>query len=140
MSSAAPARITPFYEVPKDLEDSELLSPEAAELQQGGKTFTGTVLVIQQWAPLMAYVEFITPSPSEIEFGDAHIKSTNIDIDISVAVIMSNGVRGVPSGNLEIGSDHKLDRATFHLPNCPGLFGGQDYQETITDGQKTTSL
>jgi len=139
MSKAAPARIEPFYEVPDDLEDSVLLQPESAELQQGDKTFKGTLRIIQQWVPLVSFVEFLTDSPSEIDFDDAQVKSSSLEANIKVVTKMNNGIQGYWSGSVEIGSDHKLDKVTFHLPNYPDLYGGQDYHDTITKGETTTS-
>lgn len=139
MSKAQPARIHPFYEVPDDLEDTVLLQPEDAELQQGDKTIKGRLRVIQQWLPLVSFIEFMTNSESEIEFGDAQVKSPSLEASVRVVTKMSDGVRGYWNGNVELGSDHKLDKVTFHLPNYPDLYGGQDYHDTVIEGETTKS-
>jgi len=140
MRSGAPPRIEPFYEVPKDLEDTDLVPLADAELTQDGKIFTGKLRVVQQWAPMFAYVEFLTPSASEIKAGEAHVESPKVTTKISVDVLMANGIRGSWSGGLDVGTSHKLDRVTFHLPNYPDLYGGQNYDETIENGDRQTSL
>ena len=140
MGKSAPARIEPFYEFPDDLENSVLFESESAELQQGDKTFKGKLRIIQKWVPLVSYAEFSTDSPSEIGFDDARVKASSLNASIRVVTKMSNGIEGYLNGSVEIGSDHKLDKVTFHLPNYPNLYGGHDYHDTITKGETTTSI
>jgi hypothetical protein len=140
MNNAAPARIEPFYPVPDDFGDSVLLQPESAELQQWDKTFKGTLRIVQRWFPLVCFAEFSTDSASEIAFDDAEVKSLSLKANIRIVTKMSNCVRGCWSGSAEIGSDHKLDRVRFQLPNYPDLYGDQDYHDTIIKGERTTSI
>lgn len=140
MSAPAPTRIQPFYEVPGDLRDTILLQREDAELRQGEKVIKGSLSLIQQWMPFVVFVEFSTNTSDEIEFGNAHVKSKSLDADIRVVTQMSDGVRGYCSGNVEVGSDHKLDRVTFHLPNYPDLEGKTVYDDESVHDEISTSI
>ncbi len=140
MSNASPPRIDPFYEVPDDGSNIILLESEEAELTQNGKTFKGTLRVVQQWSPMIAFVDFEKKGiKGEIKHGDASVSSSSIKTDIRVANILSDSIRGIWSGSIEVGSDHKLDRVTFHLPNYPDLFGGKKHSDELVIASVLTS-
>ena len=136
MSEATPDRIKPFYAVPEALAEEILFQSQTAELKQGGKVFKGRFQIIQVWATMSLRLVFWTGSAREITFGDVEVKAagTRWPIRFFVIGIAYDRIWGSMTEPIEIGTDHKLERVTFHLPNYPDLSTDAAFHDTITEG------
>ncbi len=139
-AAKAPVRLTPFYETPEPGKEILLVEEDDATLKQDGAELKGKLRVTQQWSPMGLYWEFEFPTQTNFEFGDAEIVAKSF---VASARIFSKGQRTVAGhieGQVVTGTDHKLSRVTFHLPDYPDLIGEQCFDDEITDGTRTTSI
>lgn len=131
-----PQRLTPVYETPKPGEETLLVEEEAA-LVQDDKRFEGTLKVFQAWAPMRLLWHFSAPSTIELRRGDVAVYSKSFNSKGRISVPGQNSALGELDGPVEAGTDHKLDRVTFHLSDYPELYGGHDYhEEVLVDGKR----
>ena len=136
----APVRLTPFYETPEPGKEILLVEEDDATLKQAGTEVKGRLRITQEWSPMGLYWEFEYPTPASFEFGDAEIAVKSF---VTSARIFSKGhqtVAGHIVREVVTGTDHKLSRVTFHLPDYPNLIGEKCFDDRIMDGTKTPSL
>lgn len=134
-----PDRIKPFYETPEPGKSLQLIK-EDATLKQDGTEVKGTVQITQVWLPMGLYWDFTGADFDAFNFGEVKLESKSFKAKGRLFSQGKHRVAGYIEGKIELGSDHKLDRVTFHLPNYPDLFGGKQYHDEITKDGKTTSL
>lgn len=140
MEKNLPDRIKPFYETPQPGEKILLLTEDEATLKQNSAVVKGTVKITQEWSPMGLFWEFIGVDFSAFNFGEVELESKSFKAKGRLFSQEKRRVAGYIEGKVELGSDHKLNRMTFHLPNYPDLFGGKQYHDEITKEGKTTSL
>lgn len=139
-TTKAPDRIKPFYETPEPGKEIELLKEDDATLRQNGTEVKGTVQITQEWSPMGLYWDFTGADFDAFGFGEVELEWKKVKAKGRLFSQGKHRVAGYIEGQVELGSDHKLDRVTFHLPNYPDLFGGVQYHDEITKDGKTTSL
>jgi hypothetical protein len=135
-----PDRIKPFYETPEPGKELQLLKEVDATLKQGDTEVKGTVQITQEWSPMGLYWEFTGADFDAFAFGEVELKRKKVKAKGRLFSKGQHRVAGYIEGKVELGSDHKIDRVTFHLPNYPDLFGGKQYHDEIIKDGKTTSL
>lgn len=134
-----PERLKPFYETPEPGIEIPLIE-EVATLKQGDSTAKGTVKITQEWSPMGLYWDFSGTTLDDFEFGEVDILSNSFT---ATGRLFSKGphrIAGYINGKVEIGTDHKLDRVTFHLADYPDITGRNVFFDEIQDGTTTTSL
>ncbi|MEZ6058411.1 MAG: hypothetical protein R3C01_17050 [Planctomycetaceae bacterium] len=138
-SKHAPDRIKPFYKTPKSSKELLLLVEDDARLRQGGIEVNGRVQITQEWSPMRLYWEFNGTHLEAFAFGEIELVWKNEKVKGRLSSQSEHQVAGYIEGKVELGSDHKLDRVTFHLPNYPNIIGGEQCHDEITKDGKTSS-
>jgi hypothetical protein len=136
----APDRITPFYETSEPGKKIPLIEEDGATLKQNDIEVKGKVQITQEWSPMGLYWDFEGSSLDGFGFGEVEIKSTSFIAKGRLFSIGQNRVAGYVQGTVELGSDHKLDRVTFHFPNYPEFIGNNDFNDEIASGTKKTII
>lgn len=135
-----PDRIKPFYETPEPGKEICLIQEDDATLKQNGTEINGTVQITLEWSPMGLYWDFEGADFEGFDFGEVELESKSFKAKGGLFKRGKNQVAGYIQGKVELGSDHKLDRVTFHLPNYPDFIGEDDFHDGITDGAKTASI
>lgn len=141
-----PIRIRPFFETP--IPDGEIvLIEEPGKLIPTNKDESvradGIVKVIQRWSPMRVQFEFngelYCSEDSEDDEQDKNWSYFGDEVDIQATSFSATGLVEAPSDDglagiidadeVIAGTDHKLDRVTFHIPNYPDPAGGRFVQD-----------
>lgn len=133
-----PDRIKPFYETPPG-EEIRLIEDADATLKQGNTTIDGKVTITQEWSPMGLYWGFTATPLGDFSFGSVEITSKSFSANGRLFSLGQSRVGGSIQGTVELGSEHKIDRVTFHLPNYPD-FVGNDFHDEISVCTKTTPI
>lgn len=139
-TTQAPDRIKPFYETPEPGKEIQLIKEDDATLKQNGTEVKGTVQITQEWSPMGLYWDFTGADFDAFGFGEVELESKSFKAKGRLFSQGKHRVAGYIEGKVELGSDHKIDRVTFHLPNYPDFIGKNDFHDEITDGTKKTSI
>lgn len=139
-TTKAPDRIKPFYETPEPGKGIELLKEDNATLKQNGTEVKGTVRITQEWSPMRLYWDFTRADFDAFDFGEVELEWKKVKAKGRLFSKGQHRVAGDIEGQVEVGSDHKLDRVTFHLPNYPDFTGENNFHDEITDGTKKTII
>ena len=132
-------RLKPFYETPKPGQKIQLIE-EDATLKQGDSKAKGTVTVTQEWSPMGLYWSFVPTNAESFKFEEVEIIATSFKASGVLFSFGPSRLIGFIKGKIEIGSDEKLDRVTFHLPNYPDFMGTNDFHDELTENGKTTNI
>ncbi|QDT48919.1 hypothetical protein Pan258_29660 [Symmachiella dynata] len=137
-----PDRIKPFYETLEPGQDFLLIDEDGATLKQGDNEVKGKVTITQEWSPMGLYWEFTGTDFDVFSIGEVEVelKSKSFKAKGRLFSQGKHSVAGYFEGKTEIGTDHKLNRVTFHLANYPDIFGGEQYHDKIIKDGTTTSL
>ena len=139
-------RISPFYET-KTPDEQITLIKESAEIvhpKRENLRALGTIEILQLWSPMRFRFRFI--GTIECESTDEDELPLGIDWDyfddeieirmkgLSLTGFVDGGSDGGLEGELAadeiiLGTDHKLDRVTFHIPNYRNPIGGRVVQD-----------
>jgi len=136
----APDRIVPFYETLEPGKEIQLIKEDDATLKQNGTEVKGSVQIIQEWSPMGLHWVFMGADFDAFGFGEVELESISFKAKGRLLSQGKHRVAGYIEGEVELGSNHKLDRVTFHLPNYPNFIGKNDFHDEITEGTKTTSI
>jgi len=139
-TTEAPDRIKPFYETTEPGKELQLLKEDDATLKQNGTEVKGTVQFTHEWSPMGLYWEFTGADFAAFGFGEVELEWKKVKAKGRLFSKGQHRVAGYIEGQVEVGSDHKLDRVTFHLPNYPDFIGKNDFHDEITDGTTKTTI
>jgi hypothetical protein len=139
-TSQAPDRIKPFYETSEPGKEIVLLEEDNVNLKQADTEVKGKVKITQVWSPMGLFWELIGSDFEALAFGEVELEWKKEQVKGRLISKGQHRVAGYIDGQVEIGSDHKLDRMTFHLPNYPDFIGKNDFLEEITDGSYKTRI
>jgi hypothetical protein len=117
-------RIKPFYEVNDLGASSTLYESPPCVLQQGEKQLPGHLKVIQDWGIIRVEFWFTSDSGPGLAFGNATVtfgRPSSSAIKLGVIGLAEDHVWGLLTAPIDVGSNHKLNRVTFHLPNFPDI-------------------
>jgi hypothetical protein len=134
-------RIKPFYDVRDTEETTRLFAANDATISQRDKQYKGRVEITQYWESMTTRIAFFFDdgqSP-EMQFGESSITAPGVrdPITLDIGVIADEAVRGFVTTPVELGTDHKLDRVTFHLPNLSNFDGAKHRVEDNRGGGGT---
>jgi hypothetical protein len=135
-----PERIKPFYYTPEPGQTIPLFEEGGATLTQGDLTKAGALTIAQEWSPMRLTWGFSSGDLAGLKFDEVEIVSKSLHASGRLLSKENGRVGGLVQGPVEIGSDHKLDRVTFHLHNYPDLFGGGDYDDCLIVGDTKTHI
>lgn len=139
MSTSTPDRIEPFYKTDHPDQEIPLLEYVEATIKQGQHTVTGKLSMTQEWSPMALKWRFADADMSNLTIGEVEIVSKSFK---AAGYIYSAGkhlVSGYVQGEVEVGTDHKLDVATFHLTNYPSFMSSQGFSEISAEGSSAES-
>lgn len=139
-TTQAPDRIKPFYETPEPGKEIQLIKDNDAILKQNGTEVKGTVQITQEWSPMGLYWDFTGVEFEAFGFGEVELESKSFKASGRLFSQSRDRVSGFIEGKVEVGSDHKIDRVTIHLPNYPDFISTNDFHDEITDGTTKTSI
>lgn len=131
-----PNRVQPFYQTPEPGMEV-FLTEEEATLRQGDKEASGILKITQEWAPTGLYWVVTGGSFDRFDLGNIEIQSKSFNAKGQLLSWGPTRVSGYILGHIEIGSDHKLDRVTFHLPNYPCFWDNMHREKRIECGRNT---
>ncbi|MCY2994354.1 MAG: hypothetical protein NTY19_41755 [Planctomycetota bacterium] len=135
-----PDRIKPVYETPEPGKEIRLIEEDQAVLKQGDAEVEGKVTITQEWSPMRLYWDFTGTNFDAFALGEVKLASKSFAARGRLFSQGKHRVSGYIEGTVEIGSGHKLDRLTFHLPDYPEFISNHDFHEEIKEDTRTTSI
>ena len=144
MIGPAPKRITPLFNFNPALERETLFRSDAATLQHNGVTHSGTVTINHYWESGVSRIEFCAPTlrMDEIKFAKATITApgTRFPIIFDIGGYGDGHIMTSIIDPVCIGTNHKLDRVTFHLPNFPDVTTHEMFHDVLFEQRKKTDI
>ena len=137
MSDTQPTRIEPFYQTPAPGHPLTLREEEAT-LEQGTLRATGKLALRQEWSPLGLFWNLASTNLPDFEFGDVQLFAESFSASGRVLLKGAGRLEGAIHDRVEIGTEHKLDRLTFHLPDYPDFMSRVVYEEEIAPGKSVS--
>lgn len=131
-----PTRIIPFYETSK----VSPLKDEHAILKLDGVETNGKIRLIQTWSPMSVWWEFTPDATTVFKHSEVEFTSPSIKGKGRIQSFNQTSAVGYLVGQAEIGTDYKIDRATFHLANYPDLNCHPPIEEVITNNGTATTI
>jgi hypothetical protein len=136
----APERITALFLVPPDLGIEQLFESSSATLAHGGKTHEGTVTIKHYWDANISRIDFRSDTilMNDITFKKATLtsKDTKFPITFDVAGGSDGNIMGTITDPICIGTNYKLNRVTFHVPNYPDVATEECFYDVLDEGGK----
>ncbi|QDU53128.1 hypothetical protein [Gimesia panareensis] len=140
-----PERIQPFYQMAFPGERITVIDKIDATIKQDLDplkpviVFEGKLSIFFDWSPSILYWEFDTIDKTNHEFynifqfGKVTLETDVITTDAVLSDAGVSRVAGGFTGHLELGSDHKIDKVIFHIPDYLYLHHpGKEYIEIDT--------
>jgi hypothetical protein len=140
----APRRIKPFYDVSKHCPTQVVYQSGKATLEFADQSHTGTLLIEHQWDIGATRIDFHSPTLhyDDISFCKAKVNVPGMafPIEFDIATYGDGTVGAWVVNPLCIGTDHPLERVTFHLHDYPNILTDTCYQELISIKGQATSV
>ncbi len=136
--ATAPNRLKPLYETPKPGSEI-LLIEEEATITQGRIEALGKVRIKQEWSPMRLNWDFQGTGLEDIVLGEVEISAKSFKATGRSFNRGKHRITGYLKSNVDVGTNHRLDRLTFHLPNYPNVSDGWEYRGEAEDGGITAN-
>jgi hypothetical protein len=136
MPATHPERLTALFLTSPTFETERLFKSENASLTVNGKSFSGIVEIKHRWESNISQIEFLSKfSDGDLSFTEATITApeTRFPIKFFINSHSDDFVRGSISSPVCIGTEHKLNRVTFHLASYPDVITDKVFDDILME-------